>query len=418
MTDGPDAAVALMGARERYAAARGIQARGRLWRFFTDLWIPPRASCMLGLLGLGKRSQARYHEALEGYVTAFPLGGLGYRWKLRRATELEVLHRTYVAAGAWFCRRVNAAIDTRPDRDCLRSYLGFTCGALETLRHLRRRGVWRVLSQIDAGPRHFRLLEEQRRRWPGWDLSESRVPELYWDRVRGEWEEADCIVVNSEWTRDALREEGVPDSRIRMVPLCVELPEGKRLGPAPSLTSPRLPWTFLWVGKVNLMKGFPYLVEAVRRLPPGPWQVWVAGPVEIRQDKLQCLPPSIRLLGPVPRVEVASLYRRADVLVAPTLSDGFGVTQLEALAFGVPVITTDHCARVVRHGQEGWIVPPGDAAALAEAMRRAMEEPERWTSMRKAAVQRAAEFSLARYGELLCRCLEPDVGGRSVRERG
>ena len=215
------------------------------------------------------------------------------------------------------------------------------------------------------------------------------MPPGYWARVRREWALADRIVVNSAWSRDALVAEGVPRARLSVVPLCCDPP-----GTAADSPAPDRPLRVLWMGRVDLMKGFPYFVQALEQLPARHLDVTVAGTLCVRRE---CLPSGVTYRGAVPYGDTDSLYAAADVLVAPTLSDGFGRTQLEAMRAGVPVITTPHCGAVVTDGVDGFVVPARDPAALAGALERLLDERARLGPMRAAARAKASAFSFERY---------------------
>ena len=91
-------------------------------------------------------------------------------------------------------------------------------------------------------------------------------------------------------------------------------------------------------------------------------------------------PASIRFYSTIPHVELFKQYQKADVLVFPTLCDGFGMVVTEAFAHGLPVITTNRAgaADLVRHGENGLIVPAGDAGALAQALNGASPIGPNW----------------------------------------
>jgi len=84
---------------------------------------------------------------------------------------------------------------------------------------------------------------------------------------------------------------------------------------------------------------------------------------------------NVRWHGPVSREETARFYANADVFALPTLSDGFALTQLEALARGVPVMVTRNCGRVVEDGRNGWILPSPSADDIAGVLRRLANSP-------------------------------------------
>jgi glycosyltransferase involved in cell wall biosynthesis len=110
-------------------------------------------------------------------------------------------------------------------------------------------------------------------------------------------------------------------------------------------------------------------------------------------------------IGQVPRVSVQSEFLAADVFVLPTLSDGFALAHLEALACGIPVITTPNCGSVVRDGMDGIIVPIRDPVALANAIERIITNPDLRSRMSLSARARAREHTWERYGERLIRAL-------------
>ncbi len=68
-------------------------------------------------------------------------------------------------------------------------------------------------------------------------------------------------------------------------------------------------------------------------------------------------------------------YRSSDVLVFPTHSDGFGMAQVEAQAWGLPIIASRHCGKVVRDGETGIVLRDVSAGAVAESLRCVIESP-------------------------------------------
>ncbi|MEJ0090088.1 MAG: glycosyltransferase family 4 protein [Limisphaerales bacterium] len=89
------------------------------------------------------------------------------------------------------------------------------------------------------------------------------------------------------------------------------------------------------------------------------------------------------------------------MFVLPTLSDGFALTQLEAMAQGLPVVTTPCCGEVVTDGVDGFVVPPRDVMALASTFQRFLMEPELLRRQSAAALVKARQFTLERLSENL-----------------
>jgi glycosyltransferase involved in cell wall biosynthesis len=166
----------------------------------------------------------------------------------------------------------------------------------------------------------------------------------------------------------------------------------------------------LFLGQVNLRKGIPYLLEAAKLLKRENIQIDIAGPIAIADQFVVKAPPNVRFHGAVTRDRVREFYKRADIFVLPTISDGFALTQLEAMAHGLPVITTPNCGRVVTEGLDGFVIPPRDAATLANCLRTLLEDPERLQAMREAAKLAVAKFNLDHLDKNL-RTLEASLKG-------
>jgi len=106
-------------------------------------------------------------------------------------------------------------------------------------------------------------------------------------------------------------------------------------------------------------------------------------------------------MGQVPRSLVQDEFLSADLFVFPTLAEGFALVHLEALACGVPIITTPNCGSVVRDGVEGFIVPIRDPQAIADRVQQLLQDRALRNRMSAAAKVRAAEFVWERYSERL-----------------
>jgi glycosyltransferase involved in cell wall biosynthesis len=124
------------------------------------------------------------------------------------------------------------------------------------------------------------------------------------------------------------------------------------------------------------------------------------GPERARLERLG----GARFLGAQPRAAVLELLRAADASLLPSTWENFPHAVVESLAVGTPVIATDvgGVAEVVRDGENGLLVAPGDAGALAAAIRRAFDDEELLARLRAAAAPSVASYSRAHvYGRLL-----------------
>ena len=177
---------------------------------------------------------------------------------------------------------------------------------------------------------------------------------------------------------------GVERSRISVIPHSVDL---VRFSPAPRPARIESTLRVVFVGSLGLGKGFPYLLNAERMLGPERVSVHVVGATgdpwcrRLFETLRKGLKVSVAPGDPL------NAYRDADLLVLPTLHDGFGYVVAEAMACGLPVITTDRCgaAEWVRDGESGWVVPAANGDALAAALDRALHRSTDLREMGRAA---------------------------------
>jgi glycosyltransferase involved in cell wall biosynthesis len=223
-----------------------------------------------------------------------------------------------------------------------------------------------IVDQIDPGRVEKEIVLEEMDRWPGWATQAPVLHPPHYERIEAEWELASVVMVNSEWSKQALVQQGVAASKIEIIPIAYDPPDDA--DEVPQVSSKDEPFRLLWLGSVILRKGIPYLLGAAKRLKTSSVQIDVVGPVGITDKAIQEAPSNVTFHGRVPRDSVDDWYGRADAFVLPTLSDGFAITQLEAMAHGLPVIATPHCGQVVKDGETGLIVPVRDVNALAQAI--------------------------------------------------
>jgi glycosyltransferase involved in cell wall biosynthesis len=242
------------------------------------------------------------------------------------------------------------------------------------------------------------VVYEETLKWPGWQKQAGRIPAVYWERMQEEWAAASMILVNSQWSKDALIKQGVPAQKMFVVPVAYEA-ERTHLRARANFDGPL---TVLWIGTVNLRKGIQYLIEAAKRVLDNPRiRFQVAGPLHISEQAVATAPKNMEFLGRITRDQAGDMYRNADVFVLPTVSDGFAITQVEAMSQAMPVITTPHCGTVVTHGVDGFIVPAFDGEALAEAISKLDSDRQLLREMSYRSLDKSSHFYLPRQAQLV-----------------
>jgi glycosyltransferase involved in cell wall biosynthesis len=276
-------------------------------------------------------------------------------------------------------------------------------GALRTFRRARRAGLERVWDLPLPHHRTMeRILSEEHARWP--DAALHGAPhEPEWKRRRKdeELELATKVSVASRFTRESLEAAGVT-APVVVVPYGFPV-DRFSARPAP----PAGPFTVLSVGTHDLRKGTPYLLEAWRRAGLREARLRLVGPIRLSERFLSRYAGTFEHVPHVAKARLGDEYGAADLLAFPTLGDGFGLVIQEAMACGTPVVTT-RCGggpECITEGVDGWIVPEGDADALADRFRAAARERDLLARMGRAARQRAESFGWREAGDLYMHAL-------------
>src|SRR4029079_9404838 len=110
-------------------------------------------------------------------------------------------------------------------------------------------------------------------------------------------------------------------------------------------------------------------------------EFWFVGPIQIDIPTDLREHPQCKWLGFATRVEVDRYYKDADVFILPTFSDGFGLTQLEAQAWKLPVIASRYCGDVVKDGVNGVLLEDVSATSISNALHQLLRAPESLDAM-------------------------------------
>ncbi len=370
-----------LGAREHYAIPRALFHLNVLDWLITDAWVPP--SSVLAKISAAGLADRFHNDLSDARVTAFNSSVILFEI-LARARRLKEW-KTIIARNRWFQRKIvgalNSQVSTLNYQPILLSY---SYAALEPFRFAKLHGWKTLLFQIDPGPEEERIVAEEVARVPALAGEWHAAPADYWASWRQECDLADRIIVNSQWSREALVRSGVPSEKLTLVSLAYggsEVGDKKfevtqhRSDPA-QFTQSR-PMRVLFLGQVNLRKGVARLLQAAKTLRDEPVEFWIVGPVQIANAETAAGNARVKWFGSVSRKEAAEKYRAADVFILPTLSDGFAITQLEAQAHGLPVISSKCCGGVVENGRNGIILEEPSAACIAAAIRDCVAHPNR-----------------------------------------
>lgn len=304
--------------------------------------------------------------------------------------------------GGWLGRKVE-----RTELDFLDALAGT---GLEAGRILRRRGVkW----ACNRGSTHIltqkRLLEEEHARWgaapPYFSARGLR-------RSLAEYEECDAVVVPSEFARTSFIEQGFSPRRVFKVPYGVDL---SLFNQASSPARPHSKLRVVFAGACSIRKGVGYLLDAMKPLVQrGNAEVLFFGSVlEETKGILSAHTGEFTHRGSVPRSVLARELGQCDAIVLPSVEEGQALVLSQAMACGLAVIATPNTGAedLINNGVEGFIIPFGNAQAIADRVEWMLENRLELFEMKAAALTRVQRMGgWDTYGEMSLRMYHSIMG--------
>lgn len=389
------------------AALRALEAAGLLTMFFTTVgWRD--GSAVSGLLPPGlRRELARrsFPEIAPRHLSSFPGRELFRQFALRlgleHASSLKDLCSIDSVDRAFDANVARAIAGGIPGAKAFYAYEDSAADAFEIAHSAGLRRFYE-LPTLYWKTTH-RLMQEEAELQPIWSATNDTLSDGAEKLARKDRELAlaDHIIVPSEYVRATLAENGNLRASIDV------LPYG---GPAPSATpraasAPGEKLRLLFVGHLRQRKGLSYLFDAMDALDRVA-TLTLIGPKPVDCAVLSEALSRHRWLGAVPYMRVLEEMRQHDVLVLPSLIEGFALVILEAMAQGLPVITTPNsgAATVIEDGTDGYIVSIRDSEAIVDRVTRLANRAE-LSQMSAAALRKAGLMTWAnqerRFIELL-----------------
>ncbi len=389
------------GARLHYAVPLALHRAGVLERVYTDWFIREGPAGRLaawagGLLPVGRLGPAldRRCDGLPGrLVYTNPSLALSARRAGRRAASAEA---GWAAAtrltGDWVARRGFGRAS---------ALFGFVRNIDPRLcEAARAQGLLTVADQMIAPAAVERAeADRQRDRWPAWDRGGRRPDfDLVDGLERQTWSHLDRLTCASDYVRAGLLSQGVPADRVTVNPYPIDAARyavpARRGRPGPVVVG--------FVGGVGLRKGAPYFLEVARRLAGPGVRFVMVGPADPAAAAASSpRGPAVDLVGRVPRSAVAGWLDRFDLFLFPSTCEGSAGAVTEAMATGLPVVTSPNSGSAVRDGVDGFVRPYDDVDALAACVDRLVTDGPLRLAMGVEARRAAEAATVDRYGRQL-----------------
>lgn len=366
-----------LGAREHYAIPRALHQTGQLSHLITDVWVQPRST----LNQLPKPWLAQLRERFHADLTqasVYSFNGSLIRFEIAQRIQKTSGWERIIARNNWFQKQAVQLLDSiAPQINSRPTLFAYSYAALELLRYAKSKGWHTVLGQIDPGPFEEKLVLEEHARHSSYQSDWQPAPPHYWDSWQEECSLADRILVNSIWSSQALQGVGISEHKIDIIPLAYEPPEQACdfVRTYPPVFCAERPLRVLFLGQVILRKGIAALLEAAQLLRDQPIEFWLIGFQGITIPEQLAMQAQVQWIGSVPRSFTTKYYQQADVFLFPTLSDGFGLTQLEAQAWKLPIIASRFCGQVVQNRVNGLVLQEVTKEAIADALLFCLKNP-------------------------------------------
>jgi len=404
------------------AAAVACAQAGILSKFYTSIAVF-KGTVLDKLSGFGplaELNRRRFDTTLHQSTGVWPLRELGRLLSIKFGFKQLIKHEVGVFSvdAVWnnFDKRV-AGVLKQEQKAGLNAVYAYEDGALNSFVVAKDLNLICIYDlPIGYWKAAKILLTAEQERWPEWasTLTGLRNSDEKLKRKDEELRLADQIFVASSFTAKTLNEyEG------KLCPVTV-IPYG-----FPPVVSDRKynddakkPLKLLFVGGLSQRKGIADLFAAVDHIGER-----VALTVVGKKTIGDC-PALEEALGrhkwipSLPHHEVLSLMQEHDILVFPSLFEGFGLVITEAMSQGTPVITTDRTAGpdLITDGENGWIIEAGSTAALQQAIENLIGKPEVIAAAGRAAMETARLRPWEKYGQELSDAIvkfKTDQGGAS-----
>jgi len=279
-------------------------------------------------------------------------------------------------------------------------FWGFQGSCLQSIKAVKKNGGIAICELATA---HItfakRILNEEKQLHPEWADSISNVdfPMHYEKRLVEEPNEADIVIAASAFTKLSLTESGIPESKIHILPLGADVEHIKYLE---KKRNKRKPLKLLYAGTVTQRKGIYYLLEAVKNFSKSEVELHIIGNVFGSGTAFEKYKDLYTYHGSVSQQQLFEMYHEFDVLMLPTIFEGFALVIVEAMAAGLPVITTAHSIgpELINDNQNGYIVPIRNIEAIKISIEKIVNKTaDEFEEMSKKARTSALNYSWNKY---------------------
>lgn len=172
------------------------------------------------------------------------------------------------------------------------------------------------------------------------------------------------------------------------------------------------PLSFIYVGGTNEVKGIAYLLDAFVEVDPKKAKLMIVGQNNLEPEVTEKYAGKVEFVGPVPHCDIAEKLAASDVMLFPSLGDGFPLSIMEALSCGVPVVCSNNtgASDIILDGENGFVIPAQDQSALDRAIDWFCDNRVRIPAMARRARETAEECTWDRYEQVVAAAVADFIG--------
>jgi glycosyltransferase involved in cell wall biosynthesis len=376
---------------------------GLLKEIITTIAYNPEGSFSPYLTLLPKKIKDRVTQELGRRIWVPPPGTLmrTHPWQevIRLILVKTALYRRLGFSYQGLVDRIYASLDRHVAEHHLQeldAVYAYEDGAATTFQRAKQEGI---LCLYDLPIAFYRtshaLLAQEAERFPDLASALQVTQEPTWklERKEQEIQLADHIFVPSSFVENSLLEAGINKEKISVITFGAPIDYFR-----PQPKNDKF-FRVLFVGRVEPRKGVHYLLQAWQELKFSQSELLLVGINDFPEGWLERYTEQIRYISSVPHASLNQYYSSANVLVLPSLVEGLALVQLEALACGIPLITTPNTggSDIITDGIEGFIVPIRDTEMLKEKLEWCYQHPLELAEMGRAARRKAEQLTWERY---------------------
>ena len=358
------------GKQHSYHVARSLLKADRLDTFYTSSYITPEWLQNYLIKTDNQFWNRRFLPGLSGkHVNA------NWRYELKEVILRKLYGKSHKVQNAIFDRDtsfdnyVAIQLHKHTKANAFWGFQGSCHKSLQTAKSLGKTAICELATaHVTAA---HKILGEEAKLHPEWadSIDNFEFPAAYQKRLEEEPHIADVVIAASGFTRQTLLNDGVAANKIKVLPLGFDIDYISFKEKEGNIFN--RPVKLLYAGTVTQRKGIKYLLEAMKSFDTKEVELHIIGGIQGSGKAFENYKGLYHYHQPVSQQELFAKYADFDALVLPTIFEGFGLVIVEAMAAGLPVISTSHsiAAELIDHKENGYLLPVRSIESIVEAIR-------------------------------------------------